>query len=126
MITTKMVQNSKPLVFSLHREMWDWLAKNPSKTKKDWPKWNSEIQVCKCHCFLCEFSHVRGGCISCPVKWPSTSPSNPCIFSSSLEHQTGIIGEDFSTGLYYLWDCASDLNTLSKLARQIANLTPKF
>ena len=124
MITTKMIRESKPLTLSLHREMWTWLADNPSKRKEDWPRWNAEVQVCKSYCFLCEFSQNKGGCCSCPVKWPSTSPTVFCVFSTTMDWASGM--PDISNGLYNLWRCEDNINLRARYARRISNLAPKF
>ena len=49
----------------LHKEIWDWLSKNPKKQKDDWPRWEFNGGIIKYTanlCFLCEQSH---GCTSC-------------------------------------------------------------
>lgn len=56
-----------------HRKMWNWLADNPDKNKKDWPGWEkcdidlppNEIN----HCFLCGYVELAkdGKCIYCTL-----------------------------------------------------------
>ena len=38
--------------------LWEWLAKNPSKDKEDWPEWkkNGGKFQARSYCFACEFS----------------------------------------------------------------------
>lgn len=63
-----------------HKELWDWLAKNPDRDTRDWPRWRKnggEYQTPISHCFACEYDEEEGGeagnifaCESCPLEWP--------------------------------------------------------
>lgn len=41
-----------------HKELWDWLARNPDKEKDDWPGWignGGEYYYVVAECFACEY-----------------------------------------------------------------------
>jgi len=96
------------------RDLWDWLAENPSNFRCEWPKW---ANVRKKHhipyatdCALCYYSLSQSGkrcrpCEPCPLygKW-TKSPKSTCEYLASP---------------YYKWN--RDLNP-SKHAKQVANL----
>lgn len=54
-------------------KMWDWLSKNPSRSKSDYfEKINNEINVTHA-CYACEVSRIMSGtdedlCLFCPLK----------------------------------------------------------
>jgi hypothetical protein len=62
---------SKKKALKLHRELWNWLAKNPEKVKYEWPRWvhnKGDIPEMSNECFLCEYAAYHGGCLyGCPV-----------------------------------------------------------
>lgn len=91
-----------------HRELWDWLSKNPDKSKHNWPGWkvnggqhNTTEPVY--YCFACEYAfqimEIEEGtdrndydldCSLCPLKeWSELACSedfnvgdnNPCMSS---------------------------------------------
>ena len=62
-----------------HRKMWNWLAENPKKGKKDWPGWehhNDDVFNKKeeDHCFLCGYVSAEPdkGCSHCLLDWVVT------------------------------------------------------
>lgn len=86
-----------------HKELWDWLSKNPKKGKWQWPMWRDNggkyRHVSFGCCFACEIS--QGCCDDCPIIWPK---GNCCT--------------DEEDGLYDLWS----LHKTIKLATQIRDL----
>lgn len=56
-----------------HKELWNYLAENPTKWKEDWPGWKINggeySSVCH-HCFACEFT-IDSICYDCPLIWPN-------------------------------------------------------
>lgn len=58
-----------------HRELWDWLSKNPGKNKDDWPGWESvntfsaefKGKLIPFRCFMCAWYEHNGGCYMCPL-----------------------------------------------------------
>ena len=41
-----------------HKKIWDWLSKNPDKTKYDWEGWKhngGQYEVSENFCFACEY-----------------------------------------------------------------------
>ena len=68
-------EDFEPRVFNhtAHKELWNYLAENPTKWKEDWPKWKINggeySSVCH-HCFACEFT-VDNICYDCPLIWPN-------------------------------------------------------
>lgn len=81
----------------LHREMWNWLAKNPEKQKSDW--FDKEDVDALDECFACE--ECNSNCEKCPL-------------------DRGVIGCDRVNGLYHIWITSKDMNTRSALAKVIA------
>lgn len=63
---------NKAKAIELHRELWDWLAKNPSADKEDWPGWDDYPQIDSL-CFLCVYDKQEKGnkrsCSACPVRF---------------------------------------------------------
>lgn len=66
---------SRVRAIELHRELWNWLAKNPSAAKEDWPEWNRYPQI-DSFCFLCEYdkqqrkyNNQQRICSACPVQF---------------------------------------------------------
>ena len=101
----------KPGIFNhtAHKELWNYLAENPTKWKEDWPGWKingGEYSKVDSHCFACEFT-ICGTCYDCPLIWPSGCCTN-------------------YSGLYKKW-VEEDINLKERtsLALQIANLPVK-
>ena len=112
-----------------HKKLWNWLADNPDKNKKDWPEWTfNGGDVCEVSdgCFACDYREAyeelayaceeglysggKSSCNSCPLKWPKDA-------SGQLRCRHG--------GLWTLWLSADNSVTRSKYALQIANLPVK-
>lgn len=98
----------KPGVFNrtAHKELWNYLAENPTKWKRDWPGWEEnggEYNKVPSYCFACAFN-TDNACYNCPLIWPSGC----CT--------------DYG-GLYKKWAKESiSLEERTSLALQIANL----
>lgn len=97
-----------------HKELWDWLARNPDKEKKDWPglgvNGGKYIGVL-CYCFACEYDSIfmPFDCSHCPLVWPNNVICNDVLPDGSLS-------------LYKKWDGETDLKKRSELARRIRDL----
>ena len=58
-----------------HKAFWNWLSKNPTKGKEEWPGWEENGGSLDCgnsYCFACEYA-MRDGrvdCGGCPLMWP--------------------------------------------------------
>lgn len=87
-----------------HRELWDWLSKNPDKGKEDWVGWKyngGTVGEVKAGCFACEAdSKESGDCESCPI----------CEFDGQCLN-----------GLYHRWNNSTG-EQRSKYAAQIRDL----
>lgn len=63
---------TKKEAIKLHRKMWHWLAKNPTKDKLDWPEWEN-FKYVQCNCFACQYAYNKGNsltnCSLCPFEW---------------------------------------------------------
>lgn len=65
-------------IFNLtgHRELWDWLSKNPGKGEEEWPRWihyeGGDLDGGKFNCFACVYATHNGTleCGNCPLIWP--------------------------------------------------------
>ena len=92
---------NKKETIRLHRELWDWLYKHPSKDKEDWPEWarNYGYSSVRNLCFLCDY---KGIC--CPVSWVKT---DTCQGKGSY---------------YFSWSSAKTLKTRKKYAKLIRDL----
>jgi len=60
----------------LHRELWDWLSKNPENAKEDWPGWRDMDIYIVNNCFGCAFTiypnvYAAIKCKMCLLKWPN-------------------------------------------------------
>ena len=75
-----------------HRELWDWLSKNPDVPKENWPKWEEnggEYQEETGHyCFACYYDDTECSFNSdipnnCPLEWPGNSR---CYSGTRLFH----------------------------------------
>lgn len=68
---------TKVFQWSLHKELWHWLAANPMQPKGHWPQWKHNggtVDLVECGCFACEYSLVDDGdyttdCDVCPLVW---------------------------------------------------------
>lgn len=93
-----------------HKELWDWLVRNPDKQKSDWEGWNfngGKYEGIAWGCFACKYDNCNG-CKYCPLVWP-----NDMICSKASE---------FERSLFQDWDNETDLKKRSELARQIRDL----
>jgi len=70
---------SKDEAVRLHRELWDWLSKNPNAQKFSWPGWSGnggDVEKVLSHCFCCEYAdnlsriNNKYTCENCPLSWP--------------------------------------------------------
>ena len=71
---------NKVFQHSLHRELWQWLADNPGKQKRHWPKWienDGDVPLCDSLCFACDYNYDRFDgncdCTHCPLQWSEVS-----------------------------------------------------
>lgn len=92
-----------------HKELWDWLAKNPDKAKSEWPCWDINCGIYSSngdYCFACEYADARGSmlCRECPLIWPV---HNCCSKEG---------------GLYDMWTSESEEEARAGLAEQIRDL----
>ena len=107
-----MTKRSKKEAIRLHRELWDWLYKNPVVEDKsfnekwDCPGWD-RIESIKFNCFLCgyHFEHngyyCRGNCI---LNW---NTSEGCLHENSI---------------YFKWKDAKTIKGRKKYAKLIRDL----
>lgn len=97
-----------------HKALWDWLAKNPDKEKREWPGWkknggqfaNSEFD-----CYACDYTEKnRTGCTKCPLTgWGGDGDS--CMG----EQGGNLYGQRISCS-------TTDLKRRSELAEKIRDL----
>ena len=92
-----------------HYELWDWLSKNPDKSKEDWfTLENNYFKSAHVNCFACEFTLLTTG-----------SESSKCNYCPLCENSS----DDCLDGLYSKWyfSC-SNPTARSEYARQIRDL----
>lgn len=99
----------------LHKELWEWLARNPQKHKYQWPRWSQNrgsIDAGKFFCVACFFNteHKKpsdpvGECTCCPI----------CI--NGRDTLKGCMG-----GLFEKWFLETDLVKKAEVARIIRDL----
>jgi len=115
------VKLTKDEAVRLHRELWDWLSKNPGKEKYDWPGWKIYNMVMH-QCFCCEYAKTLvedsgDRCVYCPVVWPKET-----VDEHGNYEEVFCYGNDYS-GLAYLWeDKTTPKEMLVTLAEQIRDL----
>ena len=109
-------EDLEPRVFNhtAHKELWNYLAENPTKQKEDWPEWKingGKYSNVEYHCFACEFT-IGGTCCDCPLIWPSDC----CTDGYNTNNY----------GLYKKWAKEGiSLEERTSLALKIANLPVK-
>ena len=110
-----------------HKELWNWLAKHPTKNKRAWPGWKNnggEYDKPINLCFACDSADKDKTygcpvCDSCPLVWPFGCCQNlprswPGLLPFPISRRE----------LYAKWNGTSinSHRTRTKLALQIANL----
>ena len=70
----------------LHRELWEWIIKNPFSNKDEWVRWRSNggnIENVYNDCFACDIARKLIGsdrsvsmCAFCPIKWKGNRGCN--------------------------------------------------
>lgn len=95
----------------LHRELWDWLSKNPNEDKEDWPGWKDfdEDKVrANIHCFACAFTG-NNPCRECLLVWPGMD----CCSGEERGDNRGI---------YSIWGREANFDERTRFAEQIRDL----
>ena len=88
-----------------HRKMWNWLAENPGKWKRDYlMRYDPEAKLVA-NCYLCEYTWLL--CNECPLEWKT----DRCF--------RGLFGE-----WEYAMKCG-DYALAAEIAKQIAELPEK-
>lgn len=103
---------------TLHKELWNWLAKYPWKNKKDWPGWErfskQDYELCeKNHfCFACISADAdpRRVCDACPLDWGETE--------TCYEEDSTVVDE---WGLFSKFRYANSEEDAARWAEKIAN-----
>ena len=102
----------------LHKQLWNWLAENPTKDKFDWPGWhehNIDVNDIQWRCFPCELRFQQTGHNSadltckteCMLVWPDVNCCHKSRFSFG--------------GLFNRWANTTPQNR-TRLAKQICDL----
>ena len=94
---TSMIEEYRPK----HVELWTWLAKNPEKSKSDWPRY-PEVRNMRSSCWACEIAlcaarefgitstkSVEYRCYFCPIAKfrRAQSDSGYCMRANSVFHE---------------------------------------
>lgn len=114
-----MQTHTKEWYIRKHRQLWNWLAENPSSWKEDWPEWEfngGNVATINHDCFACKWG--KGG---------GTHHCSHCLFTwGPREDDTceEIVAEgEFSDGYYAEWeDARNDLSERTRLAEIIRDL----
>ena len=98
-----------------HKALWDWLARNPTAEKREWPMWSMyDDAYTWSRCFACKYALGAAGlchCEHCPLQWPITD--------SALDAED----EDPCTSyLYMAWFNANTAIERTNLALRIRDL----
>lgn len=100
------------------RDMWEWLAGNPEKDKKDYLNIKKIDDASTNNCYLCEYVVQNSGrgldCDFCPLKgmWADTS----AFYSLKCNE---------SSAWYYEWSVAIKPKALTEYALKIAEACKK-
>ena len=83
-----------------HKELWDWLSKNPTMDKKHWPGWEyngGPYSYVTNECFACEYAwncytgidenDYTPVCKNCPIEWAGTYECGNTIYRKWFEAQ---------------------------------------
>lgn len=118
--TVGKTQFTKEEAIKYHRELWNWLADNPSSKKDNWPGWteynfreeNGFVAIIG-DCFCCHYTDQFGsGCNMCPLDFAANN--------------SAIGTEEYClSGLYGDW-FTSKGNSRIELAKEIANLPERI
>ena len=98
---------TKRQALEICRDLWDWLAENPTKHKWDWPRW-SDYEHMKSYCPCCEYVRQQDSiCEQCSLinYWP-----DGCLAINSP---------------YRRWESARSDSRRSMFAKRIANYARK-
>lgn len=81
-----------------HKELWDWLSKNPTMDKEQWPGWEyngGTYKYATNSCFACDYSWGAYSeteeydpsvlCKLCPIKWSGTDDCEKSIYREWYE-----------------------------------------
>jgi hypothetical protein len=83
------MEKLKEKYIKLHRQLWNWLAENPGKYKRDWPEWvrnGGMHEKVSGHCFACAWDDLfdngdeNTSCDNCLFNWEITEV---CVESGS-------------------------------------------
>ncbi len=112
-------------------KMWDWLSKNPDKTKDDYLK---SIGICidtLMHgCFLCEYAYFKTpykenennnvDCRECPVTWPNENENIDPIYGCYCQGKHQGIQKLYGFWAFYIENI--DQDKAIKAAKQMRDL----
>ena len=123
---------AKPYYIRLHQKMWDWIADGITKGQLDisdeQDAWEAKgyflheeegltrtfMNECPACAYACEdVPGSRDFCMYCPLVWPSSSTTFPCIYTDDTETEDG---------LYFRFCTETDRTKQAALARQIRDL----
>lgn len=105
---------TKVFQWTLHKELWYWLAENPGKSKDQWPQWDfngGTVDSVTMMCFACQYIKEHNtGCSQCPLVWSS---------------ELGCCGGYNDEAEYSQWENCGDPQERAELALTIAELPVK-
>jgi len=72
-----------------HREMWDWLSRNPQHDKQDWPGFAGIVPNVPFWCFACEYTQRQNYglplCTECPIRWDANAANTEYICEYNMK-----------------------------------------
>lgn len=96
-----------------HRELWDWLSKNPDMEKRDWPGWKKYAIYDAWECFYC---FACRAVIKFEADWGKKTCLGICpLFPQDCEADNS---------LYKRWARARTRREKTYLAKQIRDIKP--
>lgn len=120
-ITKRRIRADVQLAIRLHRALWIWLSKHPTKEKEDWPGWifnGGNVTIIKVNCFMCEAAEGHCCVERCLLSWGN--PRVKCISGCCVLRTTK--NEYDELGIFARWCETSDPKKRSQLAYAIAHL----
>lgn len=104
---------TKREALTICRDLWYWLAENPTQSKHDWPGWKTAGYMLD-NCPCCHY--MAKNCLMCRNETPHCETPDPCILPWPQNNC-------MAAGSPYIhWRRAVDNNARKKYAKEIVEM----